>query len=45
MFGYLSIRLILWIIGVFISLFPTLHTVGIDDLSFNPHESEPIREV
>src|SRR5271169_893113 len=36
---YLIIRIVLWLVGVGISLFPTLHTVGIDGLSLQPFQS------
>jgi len=38
MFWYLCIRIVLWLVGVGIALFPTLHTVGISGLSLNPYQ-------
>lgn len=39
MLGYLVVRLLLWIAGVFIALFPTLHAAGTDAIFPSPFET------
>lgn len=39
MIWYMIIRVVLWLVGVGIALFPTLNTVGISGLSVDPYKS------